>query len=87
MELHIDPANPPTSLIQPKIQGTQVTFNVTTQPGLLYTVQWASDLTSNNWTTLTTISGNGQNLSVFDPLASNPGHRFYRVTITEDPNQ
>jgi hypothetical protein len=87
MELHIDPSNPPTVLAQPQISGTQLTFDVPTQPGLLYTVQYTDDLTTPNWTVLTVISGNGQNLTVNDPLAGTAPHRFYRVVIDEDPNQ
>jgi hypothetical protein len=87
MELHIDPSNPPTVLAQPTISGKQLAFNMPTQPGLLYTVQYSTDLTSTNWTTLTAVSGNGQNLSVTDPQAATLSHRFYRVVISEDPNQ
>jgi hypothetical protein len=87
MELHIDLANPPTALVQPQYQGTHVSFNVPTQPGLRYTVQYNGDLTSPDWSVLTAVSGNGQSLTVDDPLVGNPSHRFYRVVIDEDPNQ
>lgn len=87
MELHIDPSNPPTTLMQPQVSGKQLTFNVTTQPGLLYTVQYKNNLTDPAWKFLTAVSGNGQSLTVTDPLAGNPSSRFYEVVISEDPNQ
>jgi hypothetical protein len=86
MELHIDPANPPTIVTQPKISGSQLNFNVPTIVGLRYTVQYASSVIG-PWTTLTVISGNGQSLQVNGSFPSDPLHEFYRVVIDEDPNQ
>ena len=86
MELHIDSANPPTILTQPQRTGTQLNFNLPTQPGLRYTVQYTGDLRSQTWNTLTVVAGNGQSLMVNDPAANSP-QRFYRVVIDEDPNQ
>jgi hypothetical protein len=88
MELHIDTANPPTMLAQPRFQGTQMLFDIPTLPGLRYTVRYADNLTNPDWVLLTTVPGNGQSLTVNDPLQPvRPPRRFYQVTIDEDPNQ
>src|SRR6185503_10251581 len=39
MELHIDPGTPPTTLLQPTQQGSNITLSVLTQPGLRYAIQ------------------------------------------------
>jgi hypothetical protein len=86
MELHIDPANPPTLLVQAAYHGTTASFNLPTQVGLRYTVQYTSDLTTPTWNVLQVISGNGQTILVTDNNGGLP-KRFYKVLIDEDPNQ
>jgi hypothetical protein len=86
MELHIDPANPPTILTQAAYQNNAASFDIPTQPGLLYTVQFSTSLPSPNWTVLRSLSGNGTTIVVTDPNGNQP-QRFYRVVIQEDPNQ
>ena len=86
MELHIDPANPPTILVQPMYQGGTASFKVPTTVGLRYTVQYKMDLTAPTWNTLQVIPGNGQTITVMDPNGGVP-KRFYWVLIDEDPNQ
>jgi hypothetical protein len=52
-------------------------FDLMTEAGQTYTVEYADTLPSGNWQTLTTITGDGTIMTVSDPasLAS----RFYRV--------
>jgi hypothetical protein len=83
MELHIDPANPPTVAVQPANNGTTASFNIPTQVGLLYTVQYTADLTSNNWTLLQNITGTGGTVVVTDNNGGTPT-RFYRVLVQEN---
>jgi len=86
MELHIDPANPPTFMVQPAYHGTTASFTIATQVGLRYTVQYTLNLTSPSWSVLQVISGNGGSIQVMDNNGGVP-RRFYRVLVDEDPNQ
>jgi hypothetical protein len=86
MELHIDPANPPTILVQPAYHGTTASFTIPTMVGLRYTVQYTMSVSNPSWTVLQVISGNGGSVVVTDSNGGVP-KRFYRVLVDEDPNQ
>ena len=56
-----------------------------TYAGLLYQLQYTTNLLSGNWQMLgNAYYGSGLPVSVTDPAASDP-HRFYRVTVTAQP--
>jgi hypothetical protein len=56
-----------------------VAFDLNTEAGRTYTVEYADTLPSSNWQTLTTITGDGTTKTVSDP---SPGlRRFYRVRV------
>jgi hypothetical protein len=87
MELHIDPGQPPTTIVNPRIVSGVPTFTVQSQPGLRYLLQYKNDLDAPTWTTTTIMNGNGEVLDIIDccppPGPSRP-HRFYRVEVQED---
>ena len=58
--------------------GSNVVLSFPTQTGVNYRVFYRTDLTTGDWTLLTTALGNGAVKSVSDPLAGNS--RFYKVT-------
>ena len=73
-------APPALRIINPRLSGNSLVFNFPTESGKNYTVQYAPDLPSADWQTLTTITGDGNEATVTDPdIAS--AHRFYRVRV------
>ena len=56
----------------------QIALSFPTQAGASYRVFYRTDLSSGNWTLLTTVLGNGAVKSVNDPVAGT--NRFYKVT-------
>ena len=49
--------------------------------GQNYTVQWASDLSSANWTTLTNLTSTLPTTTVIDATAPADTNRFYRIIM------
>ncbi len=71
-------ATPNNSTIQ--CNGTNVSFNFTSAPLGLYSVQWSSNLAPGSWNTLTNnVAGTGSNVQVADPAPATQPVRFYRV--------
>lgn len=72
------------SLATPAISGVQlndgaVSFNFSTLPLGLYSIQWSSNLASPTWNILTNnVAGTGTNVLVTDPAATQT-ERFYRI--------
>lgn len=58
--------------------GSNVSISFPTQAGATYRVFYRANLTTGNWTLLTTVLGNGSVKSVSDPMAVS--QRFYKVT-------
>lgn len=61
---------------------TKATLAFMTNTGLTYTVEYAGTLPADNWTALTTLSGDGTERIVSDSNATGP-QRFYRVRVQE----
>lgn len=73
--------NPPPSpviIANVSVQGSTPSFSFLADAGRPYTVQFASDLNSADWQTLTNLTGNGENALIVDPQ-SDPERRYYRV--------
>ncbi len=68
---------PPLQILNPHVASGSLMFEFSTEAGQTYTVEYADTLPSNNWQTLTTLTGDGTIKTVSDP-ASLPA-RFYRV--------
>ena len=68
---------PPLRILNPHQVSGSLIFEFSTETGQTYTVEYADTLPSNNWQTLTTLTGDGTIKTVSDP-ASLPS-RFYRV--------
>jgi hypothetical protein len=68
---------PPLRILNPHQVLGSLIFEFSTETGQTYTVEYADTLPSNNWQTLTTLTGDGTIKTVSDP-ASLPS-RFYRV--------
>ena len=69
--------SPTLRLLNPHEVSGSLAFELMTEPGQSYTVEYTDTLPSSNWQTLTTITGDGTIRTVSDP-ASFPA-RFYRV--------
>lgn len=71
--------NPPRTSIVPTNGGFAISW--TNQPNWNYTVQYKTNLTDTNWTTLQTIMSDGSAIfGIQDPTVST--QRFYRVSLT-----
>jgi hypothetical protein len=57
--------------------GNNIAISFSTQAGTSYRVLYRDDLTTGNWTLLTTVAGNGSIQSMSDPLTG--AKRFYQV--------
>jgi hypothetical protein len=68
----------PVSLQNPMIVGSSFIFSFLTQSNFSYTVLSLSSFSSTNWTTLTTIPGTGDMVTVTNENIG-PGATFYRV--------
>ena len=77
ISLEESPSPPPLRILNPHEASGSLAFELMTEAGQTYTVEYADTLPSGNWQTLTTITGDGTIMTVSDPasLAS----RFYRV--------
>jgi len=69
--------SPTLRILNPHEASGSLAFELSTEAGQTYTVEYADTLPSSNWQTLTTITGDGTTRTVSDP-ASFPA-RFYRV--------
>jgi len=70
---------PTLRILNPHEASGSLVFELSTEAGQTYTVEYADTLPSSNWQTLTTITGDGTTRTVSDP-ASLPA-RFYRVRV------
>ena len=71
--------SPPVRILNAREVSGSMAFELNTEAGRTYTVEYADTLPSNNWQTLTTITGDGATKTVTDP---SPGlQRFYRVSV------
>ena len=68
---------PPLRILNPHAASGALVFELSTEAGQTYTVEYADTLPSSNWQTLATLTGDGTLQTVSDP-ASQPS-RFYRV--------
>jgi hypothetical protein len=84
MELHLDPASSPTSLTNFRVVGGQPMFTLMTQLGLRYFVEHKKNLNDATWSTLSSTSGTGQELTVADATSIAVPRGFYRVRVEED---
>ncbi len=69
--------SPTLRILNPHEASGSLAFELSTEAGRTYTVEYADTLPSSNWQTLTTITGDGTTRTVSDPV-SFPA-RFYRV--------
>lgn len=69
----------PLRLLNPRRAGGSLVFDFNTQMGQTYTVQYAPQLSSGGWQTLSTISGSGGLTNVIVPTTE--PSRFYRVRV------
>jgi len=60
--------------------GNNINISFPTQNGVSYRIFYRDDLTSGNWTLLTSVVGDGTTKSVSDPTTASK--RFYKVTST-----
>jgi hypothetical protein len=84
MELHLDPASSQTSLTNFRVLGGQPKFTLMTQLGLRYIVEHKTNLNDATWSTLSSTSGTGQELTVADTTSIGVPRGFYRVRVEED---
>ena len=86
MELHVDPGVPTVKIAGPQLQNGQGAVTFPSQVGLLYLLQYKTNLEDPTWTTLSINPGTGQQMTLSD-IPTPPGtKRFYRVEIQEDDN-
>ena len=71
---------PPLRILNPRRVSNSLVFNFQTESGKTYTVQYASELPSADWQTLTTVVGDGNEATVTDPDVT-LAQRFYRVRV------
>lgn len=62
----------------PTLSSNGFSFSIPTQSGRVYALDYKNNLTDPTWTTLPLVAGNGTNLVMTDPTATN-SQRFYRV--------
>jgi len=75
----ITQATVPVTLINPVRNGNQFSFSFQSQAGVNHTAQYLSNITLNNWTTLTTVPGDGSMKAITH--TNPPGDAlFYRIT-------
>lgn len=55
-------------------------FNIRTQNGIVYTVEFKDDLNDEEWKVLSTVTGNGTSMLIND-TSPRVAQRFYRVTV------
>src|SRR5260370_29778641 len=74
---------PPTSIVNPSLQGGFFSASFQTANGMEYQVQYTTNFTlpASSWTTLTTVSGNGSLTNFTDTGASASSARYYRMSI------
>ena len=68
------------TIVNVQHSASSFSFSFQSQNGVTYTVQYATSLEDNNWSTLETRTGDGTVLTVNDPVAT-AARRFYRVRI------
>jgi hypothetical protein len=74
-------APPPTvRLVNARAVGSSFQFDLPTEAGRTYTVQYATELETGTWQTLTVVMGNGSLTTVTDAVLTDR-QRFYRVRI------
>jgi len=66
-------------ILNPHEASGSMAFELNTEAGRTYTVEYADTLPSSNWQTLTTITGDGTTKTVSDPASGL--RRFYRVSV------
>jgi len=71
------PAAP--QILHPHEVAGSLVFELSTEVGQTYTIEYADILPSSSWQTLTTITGDGTTKMVTDPVLS--AQRFYRVLV------
>jgi hypothetical protein len=75
------PVGPPLLRItNPRLLNNALLFSFPTESGRTYTVQYAPEVSSAEWQTLATITGDGNEATVTDPDIAHE-HRFYRVRV------
>jgi alpha-tubulin suppressor-like RCC1 family protein len=62
----------------PVLVSNRFTLALPTQSGKVFALEYRNSLADTNWTALPLVAGNGTNLLLTDPAATNP-QRFYRV--------
>jgi len=68
------------TIVNVQHSASSFSFSFQSQNGVTYTVQYATSLEDNNWSTLETRTGDGTVLTVNDPVAT-AARRFYRIRI------
>ena len=80
----VSPPAPGNILQNLRHTGTEVIFDLVTEAGAEYVVEYSDTLHREDWTILATYSGNGEVETVTDP-DPNADRRFYRVRIITGP--
>lgn len=62
----------------PTLSSNNFSFSIPSQSGRVYQLEYKNNITDTNWTPLPLVAGNGTNLIMTDPTATN-SQRFYRV--------
>lgn len=71
-------ASPAFQLSNPTWSANGFTVSLPSQIGSTYTLQYLDSLSGGNWTSLSSVSGNGEALTLSDTSATG-NQRFYRV--------
>jgi alpha-tubulin suppressor-like RCC1 family protein len=76
----IGTAPPPLQapITNPVLTSNAFTFTLPSQSGRIYDIEYKTNLTDTNWTSLSLTPGAGQSIQLTDPTATN-AQRFYRI--------
>ena len=69
-----------TQIDTPVLSATRSNFTFPSQTGVLYVTEYKTNITSTNWTGISTSSGTGGTMSIPDSI-TNAAARFYRVRV------
>lgn len=76
----IGTAPPPLQapITNPAMTSNAFNFTLPSQSGRIYAIEYKTNLTDTNWTSLSLTPGAGQSIQLTDPTATN-AQRFYRI--------
>lgn len=76
----ISQAAAPPRIVNMSYSGGRFNLGFATEGGATYRVEYKNDLNDPTWTTLTTVTGDGNPAAINDPSATVP-RRFYRIRV------